>query len=443
MNTQASSLFLIYIVPTLLIIIMYVLNNKLHERRNLSIKNEEFEAGLTEPASLHPAFDHSRCLGCGSCIMACHEKDKNVLGLICGKAELISPTNCVGDGACKKACPIDCITLVFGTERRGVDIPVVKPNFETNVTGIFIAGELGGMGLISNAIEQGRQAMESIRQQIGGGEKKAGIYDVIIIGTGPAGFSATLAAKEDGLNYLALEQETLGGAVTHYPKGKIVMTSPTVLPIVGKTKFTDTTKEKLLDFWEDAERRSGVNISYGERVTKIDCEDSVLEVTTQKGKYKTRAVLLAIGRRGTPRKLGVPGEEKPKVVYEMIDPKQFEQQHVLVVGGGNSALEAAVSLTEVSGTTVTLSYRKNTFSRAKQKNRELVQLAQKEGRLNVILNSQVKKIGDSDVLLEQDGEEFTLKNDSVIICAGGILPTGFLEEIGIESKTMYGEPIAV
>jgi thioredoxin reductase len=443
MSTQASNLLLLllYIVPTLLIVILYLFNKKEQERRNQYIKHEEFSAGLTEPASLHPAFDHSRCLGCGSCVMACHEK--NVLGLINGKAELISPTNCIGDGACKKACPIDSITLVFGTERRGVDIPVVKPNYETNVPGIFVAGELGGMGLISNAIEQGRQALESIRQLISGGEKEAGIYDVIIIGSGPAGFSATLAAKEDRLNYLTLEQETLGGAVAHYPKGKIVMTSPAVLPIVGKTKFTETTKEKLLDFWKDAERRSGVNINYGERVTNINCEDSVLEVTTQKGTYKTQTVLLAIGRRGTPRKLGVPGEEKPKVVYEMIDPEQFQQQHVLIVGGGNSALEAAVSLIEVSGTTVTLSYRKNAFNRAKPKNRELVQLAQKEDRLNVILNSQVKEIRDIDVVLEQEGEVLTLKNDSVIICAGGILPTGFLEETGIESKTMYGEPLAV
>lgn len=443
MNVQVGNLLLIYFVPTLLIVILYLFNKRVQERRNLHIRNESFSSGLTEPASLHPAFDHSRCLGCGSCIMACHEKDKNVLGLIRGKAELISPTDCVGDGACKKACPVDGITLVFGTERQGVDIPIVKPNFETNVPGIFIAGELGGVGLISNAIEQGRDALESIKQVVGDKEKKADFYDVIIIGTGPAGFSATLAAKEDGLNYLALEQEALGGAVAHYPKGKIVMTSPAVLPIVGKTKFTETTKEKLLDFWNDAEKRSGVSINYGERVTKIGRKDSVLEVTTEKSKYRTMTVLLAIGRRGTPRKLGVPGEEKPKVVYELIDPEQFQQQHVLVVGGGNSALEAAVSLTEVSGTTVTLSYRKDAFSRAKLKNRELVQSAQKEGRLNVILNSNVKEIRDFDVVLEQEGEVFTLKNDSVIICAGGFLPTGFLEETGIESKTMYGEPLAV
>ena len=441
MEAQAIYLLPIYIVPILLILIFYLMKKKGQERKNLSIKNEEFDAGLTEPVSLHPVIDHSICLGCGACIIACPEK--NVLGIINGKSELISPTNCIGHGVCEIACPVDAITLVFGTEKRGVDIPIVKPNFETNVPGVFIAGELGGMGLIHNAIEQGKQALESISERISSIERESDIYDVVIVGVGPAGFSATLAAKEHGLNYLTLEQETLGGAVAHYPRGKIVMTMPVVLPIVGRTSFTEIAKEELLDFWKDVERRSGVNIRYGERIDKVDREDSIFIVTTQKGVYKTRTVLLAIGRSGTPRKLGVPGEEKTKVVYRMIEPEQYQYQHVLVVGGGNSALEAATTLAEVSGTTLTLSYRKKAFSRAKQKNRDMVQMAQNAGRLNVILNSNVLEIRDSDVVLEQEGEIFSERNDSVIICAGGILPTGFLKEIGVESETMYGAALTV
>lgn len=441
MEAQAIYLLPIYIVPILLILIFYLMKKKGQERKNLSIKNEEFDAGLTEPVSLHPVIDHSICLGCGACIIACPEK--NVLGIINGKAELISPTNCIGHGVCGIACPVDAITLVFGTEKRGVDIPFVKPNFETNVPGVFIAGELGGMGLIHNAIEQGKQALESISERISSIERESGIYDVVIVGVGPAGFSATLAAKEHGLNYLTLEQETFGGAVAHYPRGKIVMTTPVVLPIVGRTSFTEITKEELLDFWKDVERRSRVNIRYGERIDKVDREDSIFIVTTQKGVYKTRTVLLAIGRSGTPRKLGVPGEEKTKVVYRMIEPEQYQYQHVLVVGGGNSALEAATTLAEVSGTTLTLSYRKKAFSRAKQKNRDMVQMAQNAGRLKVILNSNVLEIRDSDVVLEQEGEIFSEKNDSVIICAGGILPTGFLKDIGVESETMYGAALTV
>jgi len=366
-----------------------------------------------------------------------------VLGLINGKANLIHPTSCIGDGACKKACPINNIVLVIGTEKQGVEIPVVKSNFETNVPDIFIAGELGGMGLISNAIEQGRLAIESIVQKLGNFPENENIYDVIIVGSGPAGFSATLAAKDKGLNYLTIEQEALGGTVAHYPKGKIIMTSPAILPIIGKTKFTEITKEELLQFWKEAEKQSDININYGEHVNKIVRHDSVLKIITQNNLYETKTLLLAIGRRGTPRKLNIPGEEKSKVVYQLTDPEQYENQKVLVVGGGNSALEAALAISEIPGTTVTLSYRKNNFGRAKKKNRELVQLAKQNKRLNLFLNSNVKEIGDSIVVLEQDGKILTLKNDSVIICAGGILPTGFLRDIGIECKTLHGEPVNV
>jgi len=436
MLMHAGSLLPIYVVPILLVLGLYLHKKKAHEDKSLSIQKQQIDAGLTEPPSLHPVFDHSKCLGCGSCVRACPEK--NVLGLIRGKAELICPTHCVGHGVCKEACPAGGITLVFGTKNRGIDIPTVKPDFETNVPGIYIAGELGGKGLIRNAFDQGRQALESIKQKVAKDRGTSGVYDVIIVGVGPAGFSATLAAKGYGLNYLTLEQETLGGTVAHYPKGKVVMTSPTVLPMVGKVRFKETTKEEILCFLKDAEQRSEININYDERVVRISRDGSVLTVITHKGTYRSQTVLLAIGRRGIPRKLGVPGEDKPKVVYEMIDPGQFEGQHVLVVGGGNSALEAATTLAAMPGTTVTLSYRGDAFSRAAPKNRELIESAQEEGRLDVIMNSNVQEILDNEVILDQNGGKFTIKNDSVIVCAGGILPTGFLKEIGIESETKYG-----
>ena len=147
-------------------------------------KMQAANATGAEPATLHPLIDYNKCLGCGTCVTACPEGD--VLGIINDKAFLVTPSHCIGHGACKSACPQDAITLVFGTARRGVDIPVVKPNFETNVPGIFIAGELGGMGLIRNAIEQGRQAMEYVIKKPGVGQGNA--LDVVIVGAGPAGF---------------------------------------------------------------------------------------------------------------------------------------------------------------------------------------------------------------------------------------------------------------
>ncbi len=404
------------------------------EARSRAKKAEAAEAGLLEPASLHPIIDPSKCVGCGACVRVCPEGD--ILGLINGKAELVEPSHCIGHGACKDSCPRDAITLVFGTEKRGVDIPDVGPDFQTNVPGIFIAGELGGMGLIRNAIEQGRQAIDSVRKL--GRRRSSNACDVIIVGAGPAGFSASLAAMEHKLRFLTIEQDSFGGTVAHFPRGKLVMTAPATLPLVGKLKFREVEKEKLLSFWHEVARKTGLKIQYGEQVEKIVQTGSEFEVRTSRASYRTASVLLAIGRRGTPRKLEVDGEEQAKVVYRMIDPEQYRRQHVLVVGGGDSALEAAASIAEQPGTTVTLSHRSESFSRAKVKNRERVEAARKSGRLNVLLQSSVKRIGPHDIDIEQQGRQMKMKNDAVIVCVGGILPTAFLASIGIEVETKYG-----
>lgn len=426
---------LVYAVPALLIWGIYAGTKALKECRYRRFQRQELDAGLTEPASLHPVIDQNLCIGCEACVKACPEH--YVLGIIRRKAELIGPTHCIGHGACKAACPMDAINLVFGTEKRGMDIPFINPDFETNVPGIFIAGELGGMGLIRNAVTQGKQAIDTIRKR-GGRNGKAKLLDVVIIGAGPAGFTASLAAMEHKLDAVTLEQETLGGTVSHYPRGKIVMTAPVVLPLIGKATFRETTKEALLKFWEDIEKRTRVKINYRERVEGIQHKGSHFEVKTAKQTYPTRNVLLAIGRRGTPRKLGVPGEDSSKVVYRLIDPEQYRGKHVLVVGGGDSALEAAVSISEEPGTTVTLSYRSESFSRAKQKNRDKVDAAIKAGRLNVMLESNVKVIEKKQVRIEYMGAVSAFPNDDVIVCAGGILPTGFLKEIGVAVETKYG-----
>ena len=426
-----------YLIPVLLIWGVYLGLSTIKQRRNLATRDEALRAGLTEPASIHPLINHNRCLGCGTCVNVCPEQPgHHVLGLIGGKSHLINPTDCIGHGACEANCPGDAITLVFGTEKRGVDIPVVKSNFETNIPGIFIAGELGGMGLIRNAIEQGRQAIESIGKVEGVGSGDG--LDLLIVGAGPAGFAASLGAMQRGLNYVTVEQDSLGGTVFQFPRGKLVMTAPAELPLHGRMKFTEVTKEELLAFWEGVERDTGVKINYKERVDEIKRVDGGFEVRTSRATYHPKAVLLAIGRRGTPRKLGVPGEELPKVVYRLIDPEQYRGMHVLVVGGGDSALEAATSIAGEEGTTVTLSYRSGAFSRAKDKNRKKVAAAEAAGRLKVLMKSNVKGITDKAVTIDHDGETLEIANDAVIVCAGGILPTGFLQKIGITVETKYG-----
>jgi thioredoxin reductase/NAD-dependent dihydropyrimidine dehydrogenase PreA subunit len=430
--------YLIYAIPIVLMWVIYILHSRRKSRKNLELKTEEFEAGLTEPASLHPLIDPMKCMGCGTCVKACPEQANHpVLGLIDNKAELIAPTNCIGHGACKTACPFDAISLVFGTERRGVDIPLLQPNFETNMPGIFIAGELGGMGLIRNAIEQGYKALDCIAESLEPGGSAP--IDVLIVGAGPAGFSASLRAMERKIKYKTVEQESLGGTVFQFPRGKLVMTAPVKLPFVGEVKFTETTKEKLLEFWKVVERKTGVQISYHERVDKITPnEKGGYDVKTSINTYHAHTILLTIGRRGTPRKLGVPGEDLSKITYRLIDPEQYKNQHVLVVGGGDSALEAATSIANEPGTTVTLSYRSGAFSRAKKKNREKVDQAVKSGRINLLLSSNVKEFTADSVIIDNSGKKIEIPNDAAIICAGGILPSGFLKETGITVETKYG-----
>lgn len=427
------TLYLIVLFGT--IVLIWTLQSRFQKKRD-KINIQKLQAtvaeGLTEPVSLHPVIDTDICIGSGACVAACPEGD--VLGMIKGKSALINPTHCIGHGACQAACPVNAITLVFGTERRGVDIPFVRPTFETNVPGIFIAGELGGMGLIRNAVEQGRQAIEAIRKLKPNGTP----LDVVIVGAGPAGFSASLASLQHKLRYVTIEQETLGGRVAHFPRGKIVMTQPAKLPLVGQMKFREIGKDSLLEFMRDVEKKTGVRIRYNERMEDIQRTNGGFVVKSSRGTYETRTVLLAVGRGGTPRKLEVAGEDLPKVVYRLIDPEQYRRQRVLVVGGGDAAMEAACSIAAEPGTTVALSYRGEAFSRAKEKNRQKVKEAEAKGGLRVLLNSSVKEIKPGGVILERQGERIELPNDAVIVCAGGVLPTEFLKKIGVQVETKYG-----
>ena len=427
-----TSLLAWYLAPAAALVLVYVVRRRRAETAHARELAGSIAAGLTEPPSLHPTVDPLRCIGSGTCVRACPEK---ALGLVGGRATLVSPAACIGHGACEASCPVQAITLVFGSERRGVDIPRVDPHFETNVRGVFIAGELGGMGLIRKASEQGRQAIRTIASR----PRSAAPLDVVIVGAGPAGIAAGLAAIDAKLRYRLIEQEPdLGGSVFHYPRHKIAMTQPVELPIVGTMRFTEVSKEALLAFWRRIVGGTGLHVHFSERFEKLERKGDGFRVVTDRGAYEAGHVLLAIGRRGTPRKLGVAGEELPKVVYRLVDAAQYRGRRVLVVGGGDSAVEAALACAAEEGTSVTIAYRGEGFNRVKPANRDRLEAARAAGAIEVLTGAEVAGIASDHVDLVTSGATRRLANDHVIVQAGGVLPTELLRSIGIEVETKFG-----
>lgn len=427
----------LYLIPLIAALVLYYRRHHKRETHYRARLAETVKSGIAEPLTLHPVIDTNKCIGSNACVKACPE---HALGIVRGKAVLVGPDHCIGHGACEAACPMEAITLVFGTEKRGIDIPHVKPTFETNVPGIYIAGELGGMGLIRKGVDQGARAIESIRKHKGSGDQ----LDVVIVGAGPAGISASLAAKEAGLRFETIEQEDgLGGSVYHFPRRKLAMTAPMVLPIIGKFNRYEISKEELLEFWNSVVRQANLKINVKERMETISKDGNGFVVKTSKSSYKTKNVLLSIGRRGTPRKLGVPGEEQAKVVYSLVDAEQYRGQHVLVVGGGDSAAEAALAIAAERGTTVTISCRGDEiFTRPKDKNRQQLKQCVEHKKMTVYLHANVKEIGRETVTLVHGNKDITVKNDVVIVCAGGTLPTPMLKEIGVMVDTYYGTAVS-
>lgn len=420
------------------IIYFYLRRNKKRSQAVEKKIERAKELGFHEPVSLHPVIDYDICIGSGACVKACPEMD--ILGLVDGRGKCINTSRCVGHGACFHACPVEAISLVIGTEKRGVDLPHVSQKFMTNVEGIYIAGELGGMGLIKNAVEQGKQAVENINHSLN--KRHRANYDLLIVGAGPAGISATLKAKELGLKYKTVEQDTLGGTIYSFPRAKIVMTSPMDLPLYGKVKLVETSKDELLELWRKVLTKNNITISETEKVISVTKNSEIFEVQTSKDQFTAASILLAIGRRGSPRKLGVPGETKPKVYYRLLEPEQIHDKNILVVGGGDSAVESALLLVDENNT-VTISYRGEVFKRLKPKNLEKLERAKEEKKIEVILNSNVKEIKDDSVILvtSSDGKEFEIKNDLVYVFIGGELPNKFLESIGIKITKKYGETV--
>ena len=385
------------------------------------------------PQSQHPHIDANYCIGCATCTLVCPEGD--VLAMLGGKAVIVKGYKCIGHSLCAEACPVGAITMVMASPSMGGDMPYLTPEFETTIKNMYIVGELGGLALIKNAINQGRDCIDNIVKKAvspGGAHRSPDVYDVLIVGAGPAGISASLRATEKKLNYIAIDEGEIGGTVAKYPRQKLVMTSPVEFPMYGKFKKLQLSKEELIDFWHKVLERADFKLRQGEKVEDIKKgEGGIFTVMTTKGQYRTHAVVLALGKSGSPRKLGVKGEELPKVMYRLIEADHYINKRILIVGGGDSAVEAAMGLGHQVGNQVTLSYRKEAFGRIKEGNTQRIQESIRKGKVKVVFNSIPTEFKENSVVLEVNGKQEEIPNDFVWIFAGGQPPTAFLKKIGI------------
>ncbi len=388
------------------------------------------ELGMDRPTGQYPLIDAAACIGCGTCVSACPEHD--VLGIVMGRSVVINGARCIGHGKCAEACPVGAIRIGLGDITKRDDIPVLSAEGQTNLPGLWIAGELSGFALINNAVAQGRKVIEAIAAT--GGPREVGpseVFDVVVVGAGPAGMSAGLVAGELGLSCVILDQQGAGGTILQYPRRKLVMVQPVEFPRMGRLPRHEYVKEELLEIWDSLHRDYGLDIRVGPRVTGVKGRKGDFTVETTAGNWRARHVVLALGRRGSPRRLNVPGEDLGKVAFQLIDAEAYKGRRVLVVGGGDSAVEAAMGLAHQDGCQVTLSYRKPELMRIKQRNSERVEALIAQDRIAFLGGTNVKTILADRVVLEGPTGPIMLPNDEVFILAGGVPPFALLREIGV------------
>lgn len=435
---------LVAVTAVLAVAFVVVLSRRLELARmgrTVRERDDAIEHGAAEAQLQFPVVDLSRCLGCGTCVSVCPED--GVLDLVHGQAVVVNGAQCQGISACERECPVDAITVTLANVETRDDIPVVETSLEAvGVPGLFLAGEVTAHALIKVAVEHGTSVAAEVAARCARtvhADSAESVLDLCVIGAGPGGLACSLEAKRHGLRFVTLDQaDGPGGTVAKYPRRKLVMTEPVDLPLHGRLKERTYTKEELMELWHGIAAEHDLPLQTGETFTRLDRDpsDGHFVVHTEAGTVvRARHVCLAVGRRGTPRVLGVPGEELPKVAYSLIDANAYAGRRVLVVGGGDSAVEAALALAEQPETQVTMSYRGGQFVRVRSKNLTKLQPHLDSGRVRVLWDSEVEAIEAEAVQLRRKEGGATkkgkLSNDDVFVMIGGIPPFELLREAGV------------
>jgi thioredoxin reductase/NAD-dependent dihydropyrimidine dehydrogenase PreA subunit len=377
------------------------------------------------------SINDDRCTGCDACVAVC---PTDVLELNNNKSKVARFDDCIQCEQCVSACPTTALVMHYeGTKAPPIRMPQLDDYYQA-AEGLYLIGEASGKPLVKNASNLGRAVVEHMyKSGVRANSKGNGQVDVLIIGSGPGGLSAALSCVQRGYSYAVIEKDELVAAtIARWPKGKDCMAEPYDVRGLGLLPVFDCKKDELIAAWRTILDKHRVHVSMRETVEDVQRDTrGWFNVKTNKQVYSAQRVVLAIGTRGKPRKLGVTGEHLPKVTALLTDPADHRGQRVLVVGGGDSAVEAAVALSETAQRVV-LSYRGKALSRCKAKNRQKLDEVVKAGRIVLRFGTTVAEIKQDVVTLKAGDAQETVANDHVFVCIGGDAPVKWMESVGVK-----------